>query len=29
MLRDEWERTPLADVPVEVEGDLPPAFVLG
>jgi ribosomal-protein-alanine N-acetyltransferase len=29
MLRDEWERTPLAEVPVEVEGDPPPQFVLG
>ena len=26
MLRDEWERTPLAEVPVEIEGDVPPAF---
>ena len=26
MMRDEWERTPLAEVPVEVEGDPPPAF---
>ena len=29
MLRDEWERTPLAEVPVEVEGEPPPQFVLG
>jgi ribosomal-protein-alanine N-acetyltransferase len=29
MLRDEWERTPLAEVPVEVDGEVPPAFVLG
>ena len=28
MLRDEWERTPLAEVPVSVEGDPPPQFVL-
>jgi ribosomal-protein-alanine N-acetyltransferase len=28
MLRDEWERTPLSEVPVEVEGDPPAAFVL-
>jgi ribosomal-protein-alanine N-acetyltransferase len=27
MLRDEWERTPLAEVPVGVEGDPPPQFV--
>ena len=27
MLRDEWERTPLADVPVELEGQPPPQFV--
>jgi ribosomal-protein-alanine N-acetyltransferase len=27
MLRDEWERTPLAEVPVSVEGDPPPQFV--
>ena len=26
MLRDEWERTPLAELPVEIEGDPPPAF---
>ena len=26
MLRDEWERTPLAEVPVEIEGEPPPAF---
>jgi ribosomal-protein-alanine N-acetyltransferase len=26
MMRDEWERTPLAEVPVEVDGELPPAF---
>jgi ribosomal-protein-alanine N-acetyltransferase len=26
MLRDEWERTPLAEVPVEIQGDPPPAF---
>jgi ribosomal-protein-alanine N-acetyltransferase len=29
MLRDEWERTPLAEVPVEVEGEPPATFVLG
>jgi ribosomal-protein-alanine N-acetyltransferase len=28
MLRDEWERTPLAEVPVEIEGEVPPAFVV-
>jgi ribosomal-protein-alanine N-acetyltransferase len=28
MLRDEWERTPLAEVPVTVEGDPPPQFVV-
>jgi ribosomal-protein-alanine N-acetyltransferase len=26
MLRDEWERTPLAELPVEIEGEPPPAF---
>jgi hypothetical protein len=26
MLRDEWERTPLAELRVEIEGDPPPAF---
>ena len=29
MLREEWERTPLAEVPVAIEGDPPPQFVLG
>jgi ribosomal-protein-alanine N-acetyltransferase len=29
MLRDEWERTPLAEVPVEVEGEPPAQFVAG
>jgi ribosomal-protein-alanine N-acetyltransferase len=29
MLRDEWERTPLAEVPVEVDGEPPPQFMLG
>jgi [ribosomal protein S5]-alanine N-acetyltransferase len=29
MMRDEWERTPLAEVPVEVEGEPPEQFVLG
>jgi ribosomal-protein-alanine N-acetyltransferase len=29
MMRDEWERTPLAEVPVSVEGDSPPQFVVG
>ena len=29
MLRDEWERTPLAEVPVELEGSPPPAFLMG
>jgi [ribosomal protein S5]-alanine N-acetyltransferase len=28
MMRDEWERTPLAEVPVSVEGDPPPQFVV-
>jgi [ribosomal protein S5]-alanine N-acetyltransferase len=27
MMRDEWERTPLAEVPVSVEGDPPEQFV--
>jgi [ribosomal protein S5]-alanine N-acetyltransferase len=27
MMRDEWERTPLADVPVEIEGDPPERFI--
>jgi ribosomal-protein-alanine N-acetyltransferase len=27
MMRDEWERTPLAEVPMEVEGEPPPPFV--
>jgi [ribosomal protein S5]-alanine N-acetyltransferase len=27
MLRADWEDGPLRDVPVEVEGDPPPAFV--
>ena len=27
LMRDEWERTPLADLPVEVAGDPPPAFL--
>jgi hypothetical protein len=26
MMRDEWERTPLAESPVEIDGDPPPAF---
>jgi ribosomal-protein-alanine N-acetyltransferase len=26
MMRDEWEHTPLAEVPVEIDGDPPPAF---
>jgi N-acetyltransferase len=26
MMRDEWEHTPLADVPVAIEGDPPAAF---
>jgi [ribosomal protein S5]-alanine N-acetyltransferase len=26
MLRDEWERTPLAEAPVTIEGEPPPAF---
>jgi ribosomal-protein-alanine N-acetyltransferase len=26
MMRDEWERTPLADVPVSIEGEPPAAF---
>jgi ribosomal-protein-alanine N-acetyltransferase len=29
MLHEEWERTPLAEVDVTVEGDPPPQFVLG
>lgn len=29
MLRSEWETGPLADVPVTVEGQPPPAFVAG
>jgi [ribosomal protein S5]-alanine N-acetyltransferase len=29
MLRPEWESGPLADVPVTVEGEPPPAFVTG
>ena len=29
MLREEWERTPLAEVPVSFDGDPPAAFVLG
>jgi ribosomal-protein-alanine N-acetyltransferase len=29
MLREEWERTPLAEVPVVVEGDPPAQFVAG
>ena len=28
MLREEWERTPLADVPAEIEGDVPAAFAV-
>jgi RimJ/RimL family protein N-acetyltransferase len=28
MLRDEWERTPLAEVPVEVEGEVPGRFLM-
>jgi ribosomal-protein-alanine N-acetyltransferase len=28
MMRDEWERTPLAEAPVEVEGDPPPQFLV-
>jgi hypothetical protein len=27
-MRDEWERTPLAEVPVTVEGDPPAQFVV-
>jgi ribosomal-protein-alanine N-acetyltransferase len=27
MLRDEWERTPLAEVPVAIDGDPPAAFL--
>ena len=26
MLRDEWERTPLAELPAEIEGEAPAAF---
>ena len=26
MMRDEWERTPLAELPVAIEGEPPPAF---
>jgi ribosomal-protein-alanine N-acetyltransferase len=29
MLRDEWERTPLAEVPIAIEGDPPAAFAPG
>ena len=29
MMRDEWERTPLAEVPVTVEGGPPAQFVVG
>jgi ribosomal-protein-alanine N-acetyltransferase len=29
MLRSDWETGPLADVPVEVEGEPPEAFVAG
>lgn len=29
LLRDEWERTPLAAVPVEVSGEPPERFVVG
>jgi ribosomal-protein-alanine N-acetyltransferase len=28
MMRDEWERTPLAEAPVEIEGDPPPQFAV-
>jgi len=28
MLRADWEAGPLRDVPVEVEGEAPPAFVV-
>jgi ribosomal-protein-alanine N-acetyltransferase len=28
MMRDEWERTPLAEAPVEVEGEPPPQFLV-
>jgi ribosomal-protein-alanine N-acetyltransferase len=27
MMRDEWARTPLADVPVEIDGEPPAAFI--
>jgi [ribosomal protein S5]-alanine N-acetyltransferase len=27
-LRSEWERSPLAAVPVEIEGEPPPAFLV-
>ena len=27
MMRDEWERTPLADVDVVIEGDPPARFI--
>jgi ribosomal-protein-alanine N-acetyltransferase len=29
MLLDEWRRTPLAEVPAEVEGEPPPQFAVG
>ena len=29
MLREEWERTPLAEVPVAIEGEAPGQFVTG
>jgi [ribosomal protein S5]-alanine N-acetyltransferase len=28
MMRDEWERTPLAEAPVSIEGEPPPQFVV-
>lgn len=29
LLRADWEASPLRDVPVEIDGDPPPAFVVG
>jgi [ribosomal protein S5]-alanine N-acetyltransferase len=29
MLHDEWERTPLAEVPATIDGEPPPRFVMG
>ena len=29
LVRAAWERSPLFDVPVTIEGTAPPAFILG